>query len=205
MPQHTTDVQIHTLDLTGIDENNRFVVNMQCLNCRKWNSGSLQLYSNDKKEQPVFYAFGPDGDLASDDLEAPIQQHERVSDVIGLDLVPGEAGVPIIPDDPSEPRTATYDFGNGSSSAGSSSTWTIAIHALLMCFAFSIVFPGGYLLLRIFEKVWLHWIPQSAGVLVVLGGLGAGVAIPLKGGPGKVSSQLSSLWSAETDTIADME
>lgn len=185
MPKFTSDVGVNVLDLSGIDANNRFVVNMQCTNCRSWSGGSLQVMTGSKQvSQPVFYALGPDNDLASDDTSAAIDMHERHSDIGGLTLVPGPAGVPIIEDDPSEPRTSGGVIGggvSGDSDSGSNPLLSLAFHAFFMCFAFSIVFPSGYLLLRMFERVWLHWIPQSIGVLCVIAGFGAGIRATVKG------------------------
>lgn len=190
MPKFTSDVQVKALDLTGVDANNRFVVNMQCTNCRSWNGGDLQVMSGSKAvSQPVFYALGPNGDLSSDDTSASISIHERHSDITGLALVPGPAGVPIVTDDPSEPRTNDGGLTNGGSGTasggdsdgGSGPFLSLAFHAFFMCFAFALVFPGGYLLLRMFERVWLHWIPQTIGVLCVIAGFGAGIRATVRG------------------------
>lgn len=177
-PNFTVDVGVNVLELSGVDENNRFVVNMQCTNCRRWDGGSVKIMNGTKVAQPVFYALGPDVELESDDESAAIRQHEREPPMLDLFLVPGAAGVPIIEDDPSEPRRVSGEAGGtyeGPGSGGKSPMVSLALHAFFMCFAFSLIFPGGYMLLRVFERVWLHWIPQSIGVLCVVAGFGAGI------------------------------
>lgn len=182
MPTFTPDVNFTMLDLSGIDKNDRFVLNMQCFNCRSWQSGKVTI-SDGSKPQPVFYAFGPESDLASHDQNAPISQHSRYSVVQNLYLIPGTAGIPIVQDDPSEPRFVPGQNGTNTVNSGGSyqpTRWSLAVHAFFMCFAFSIVFPGGFLLLRLFERVWLHWIPQTFGVLCVIAGMGAGIRASIK-------------------------
>lgn len=182
MPQFTSDVNITTLEPTGIDKNNRFVLNMHCTNCRSWQGGKVTV-GDGSKTQPVFYALGPQGNFQSDDQNAAITQHQRNSDPLSLYLVPGTPGVPIVDGDPSETQTIagqnTTNGQNGPNSINNgeyqSTRWSLAVHAFFMCFAFAIIFPGGFLLLRLFDMVWLHWIPQSVGVLVVIGGLAAGI------------------------------
>ncbi|KAK5101955.1 hypothetical protein LTS08_004414 [Lithohypha guttulata] len=158
-PKFTADVGVNALELSGVDEKNRFVVNMQCTNCRQWDGGSVKITNGTKVAQPVFYALGPDVELESDDESAAIRQHEREPEMLDLFLVPGAAGVPIIEDDPSEPRRVSGGAGGTHESPGSggkSPMVSLALHAFFMCFAFSLIFPGGYMLLRVFEKSFGH-------------------------------------------------
>ena len=52
-----------------------------------------------------------------------------------------------------------------------------AFHALLMVGTFVILFPLGVMWLRIFNKVILHWLNQTLGVLVVIVGAGIGIYV----------------------------
>lgn len=62
-------------------------------------------------------------------------------------------------------------------------------HAIFMAGAFVILFPMGVLWLRIFQKVRLHWLTQTIGVLVVF--IGAGIGIHLSKQYNRVSKQSS--------------
>jgi hypothetical protein len=47
----------------------------------------------------------------------------------------------------------------------------------MMVAAFLVVFPAGYLFLRVFERVWLHWGVQSFALLMIFIGTGAGIGL----------------------------
>jgi hypothetical protein len=167
MPQHTEDVQVQVLEGTGI-HNGTFVVNAKCTNCRSWDGGSIKTTSTN---QAMIWAAGKAGELNDNDLNANIQQHvgyEHFS--LDLTKATGTGGVPVV-----DASTSTID----NSGPTDDDHWGGAsgFHAFLMVAAFLIAFPGGYLLLRVFEKVWIHWGVQSAGLILILLGMGVGIAI----------------------------
>jgi hypothetical protein len=49
-----------------------------------------------------------------------------------------------------------------------------------MVVAFLVVFPAGYLSLRVLEKVWLHWGVQSFALLMVCVGSAAGIGVSIR-------------------------
>jgi hypothetical protein len=167
MPQHTNDVQVQVLEGSGI-KNGTFVVNAKCTNCRTWDGGSLKTTST---SQPMIWAAGSAGELNTNDLNANIQQHQGYEH-FSLDLTKasGVGGVPVV-------DASTSTISSGSDIEGTEHWGASGFHAFLMVAAFLIGFPGGYLLLRVFEKVWLHWGVQSAGLVLILLGMGVGIAI----------------------------
>ena len=174
-PSHTKDVFVSLLDGSGI-ENNIFTINALCTGCRKWNGGELDVTSTSAN---MIWAIGPAWGLASDELDAPLRQHQ-LYDRFSMDLVQatGIAGVPVIA------ASNSTSGSSGSSDDGDGRGWTVspgvAAHALLMIVSFLILFPGGYLFLRIFEKVWLHWSIQSVGTLLVILASAVGIAVSKK-------------------------
>ena len=180
-PTYTDKVNTSILqDSTVTDD--KFVINFHCVGCRSWGEGEVDVSST---SAPFFYALGPEGSLQSDDKEARINQHEKHSDIFSLDMkaATGVNGVPVVgsagnststgDDDDNDDSEDGYDSAYGLSRG-------VALHAFVMCFAFAIVYPAGYLFLRIFERVWLHWGIQSFGVFLTCAGLGSGIAVSIK-------------------------
>lgn len=172
MPQHTDDVKVDVLAGSGVI-NNVFVVNAKCTGCRSWDGGSVDVDSTD---QDMIWALGPDGSLKSNDVSASISQHEGYNFFdLNLKDATGTGGVPSVSN-----NTNTDDdfddgpFGGGHANAG------VAFHAFLMVSAFLIVFPAGYLLLRILNKVIVHWAVQSFALLMVCVGTAAGIGISIR-------------------------
>jgi len=166
-PQTTNSVQVQLLSGSGII-NDTYVVNMKCSNCRSWSGGNADVLSDD---QDMIWAVGSSGEIKSNALDATIRQHAYYN-TFDLDFkaATGDAGVPVV-DSSSD---SVNVFGSGSRS---NSRRGIAFHAFLMVTAFLVVFPAGYLFLRVFEKVWLHWAIQSFALLMVTIGTGVGIAI----------------------------
>jgi Cytochrome domain of cellobiose dehydrogenase len=178
MPEHTDSVKITILPGSGV-ENNVFSVNAMCGGCRSWNGGSIDLKST---SQNMIWAIGPAWSLASDDLNAPIRQHQLYGTfALSMVAATGTAGVPLV----SAPGSVTTSPGsdgddddyNGSGPRGWNAPSKVVAHALLMIAAFLILFPGGYLTLRVFEKVPIHAGIQSVAMLFVIISTALGVSI----------------------------
>jgi len=170
MPQHTDNVQVEVLSGSGIIDGS-FVVNAKCTNCRSWNGGSVNV---DSTNQAMIWAAGPAGTLNSNDASATISKHEGYNFFnLNLKTATGAGGVPV-------PSSSTSTVVGGSSSDEGRWQHATGFHGFLMGVAFLIIFPGGYLALRVFEKVWLHWGMQSLALLMIVLGMVVGVAISKK-------------------------
>lgn len=179
MPQHTSDVQVNVLSGSGIIDGS-FVVNAQCTGCRSWSGGSVNV---DSTSQQMVWAAGPSGTLKSDDVSASINQHEGYNFFnLNLKAATGAGGVPV-PD-----TTSDSNIGPGPGPViGEGFRGGSGFHAFLMVAAFLFLFPAGYLFLRVFERVWLHWVIQSLALVLV--GVGAGVGIAISKRNNIVSNQ----------------
>ena len=171
-PSHTNDVQVSVLSGSGII-NDVFVVNARCDNCRSWNGGNVNV---DSTSQAMIWAAGSAATLESNDINANIHRHQGYSFFnLNLKTAQGAGGVPLVGAATNNNSTIVgnvdpvHDDDHFHGATG--------FHAFLMCAAFLIVFPGGVLLLRVFEKVILHWAVQSLALLMVFIGVGAGIAI----------------------------
>ncbi|EXJ76840.1 hypothetical protein A1O3_10485 [Capronia epimyces CBS 606.96] len=166
MPQHTTSVQVDVLAGSGI-VNGSFVINAKCTGCRSWSGGSVNTAST---SQNMIWAVGPTGNLQSNDVAASISQHEGY-DVFNLDFksATGTAGVPVLNSSSTTVDDSPISGGHFHGGGG--------FHGFIMCLAFAIVFPAGYLLLRTIQKVWVHWAVQTFGLVVVCIGTAVGIAV----------------------------
>ncbi|RMZ91089.1 hypothetical protein DV736_g1672, partial [Chaetothyriales sp. CBS 134916] len=172
-PQHTDDVTVVLFSGSGIT-NHVFNVNGMCIGCRNWTGGSLNITSTSAN---MIWALGPAVNLASNDLNASIRQHQRHGNFdMNLVQATGIGGVPTI--------GTSSNSSSGSSDSDGPPGWDVsprvAAHALLMILSFLIVFPGGFLFLRLFNRVWLHLGIQSFGALVVTLATAAGIAASKK-------------------------
>lgn len=168
MPSHTDAVKVQLLSGSGII-NNTYVVNAKCSDCRSWSGGSADVTNENQK---MLWALGRTGDIKTNALDASIQQHQTYN-TFSLDFkqATGEAGVPIVD------AANLVDTIEGIDNSANGSRRGIAFHAFLMVAAFLVVFPGGFLFLRVFEKVWLHWAVQSFALLMITIGTGVGIAV----------------------------
>ncbi|KIW19359.1 hypothetical protein PV08_03654 [Exophiala spinifera] len=172
MPQHTDEVKVDVLEGSGII-NDVFVVNAKCTGCRSWDGGSVDVDSDD---QDMIWALGPDGSLKSDDVSASISQHGEYNYFdLNLRDATGTGGVPSV----SESTTTDDDFHDGPFDSDHANAG-IAFHAFLMVSAFLIVFPAGYLLLRILNNVVVHWATQTFALLMVCVGTAAGIGLSIR-------------------------
>jgi hypothetical protein len=168
MPTHTNDVQVDVLSGSGI-VNGSFVVNAKCNKCRSWNGGKINV---DSTSQAMIWAVGPTGTLKSNDVSAQISKHEGYNFFnINLQAATGAGGVPVVS------SSSDTVIGGGPVGGDGHFRGATGFHAFLMVAAFLIVFPGGLLFLRVFEKVWLHWSVQSLALLMTILGMGVGIAI----------------------------
>lgn len=168
MPSHTDAVQVELLSGSGII-NNTYVVKAKCSDCRSWSGGNADVLSDNQK---MLWALGRSGDIKTNALDASIQQHQSYN-TFSLDFkqATGDAGVPVL--DASD----LVDNVGGIDNSGNNSRRGIVFHAFLMVAAFLVVFPCGFLFLRVFEKLWLHWAVQSFALLMITIGTGVGIAV----------------------------
>lgn len=170
-PRYTDNIQVQVLGGSGIIDGN-YVVNAKCSNCRTWSGGSVDVTDN---SVDMIWAIGSGGAIDSNDVQANIQQH-RTYNSFNLDFAAatGEAGVPV----PQAASNNTEIIGgpNAGQSFGGRGGAT-AFHAFVLVAAFLVVFPAGFLFLRVFEKVWLHWAVQSLALVMSAIGIGLGVSI----------------------------
>ncbi|RMZ78345.1 hypothetical protein DV738_g3863, partial [Chaetothyriales sp. CBS 135597] len=169
-PQYTDNVTVTLFGGSGIT-NGVFNVNAMCTGCRSWSGGSLDVTST---SADMIWALGPARILASSDVDANIVQHQVYGNIqMNLVEATGLGGVPIV-------GTGTNGSSSNSGSVGWSVTPGTAAHAGLMILAFLVAFPGGFLFLRLFNRVWLHLGIQSAGVVMVILGTAAGIVVSKK-------------------------
>ena len=169
MPDYYPNVTVDLLSGSGF-VNESYVVNAKCQNCRSWDGGSVDITSS---KQPMIWALGSSSDdVKSNSQSATILEHYAKGQ-FDLDMVAatGVGGVPVAN---ATSKTTVIDQGSGDHTLSS------GLHALLMVGSFVVGFPLGAILLRVFEKVWLHWIVQSFTALVVILGAAAGIYISEK-------------------------
>ncbi|KAF2404316.1 hypothetical protein EJ06DRAFT_546243 [Trichodelitschia bisporula] len=137
-----------------------------CLNCAD------QIGINPtSKNQGFIWALGPPGHSPrSNDVEAPLRMHRGhgyfgldMTKAVGKEMPPlGTASEGVV----TQNNKLTLDHDAGSPG-----------HAAVMGLAFVVVFPLGVLALRVLDKVKLHMVFQSIGLLLVLLGFGSGLYI----------------------------
>lgn len=192
MPQYTDSVNVTVLEGSQVTSSS-FIANFQCHDCRSWgNSGSVDVTST---SAPFIYAIGPSGTLQSNDQTAGINQHSETKNGWSLNMqqATGPGGIPL---------SGTSSSGSGNSSPNGSNNSTnsnngndnnnnndgdggniiyvpagVLFHGGVMGLAFAIIYPLGYLFLRVFEKVWLHAGVQSFALLLTFLGVGSGIAV----------------------------
>ena len=157
--------------LTNSDTNNsRYSARWDCFNCRDWKGGRLNV--SDEKQRMIF-AVGPRNiGLDTSDPDAALRRHDwyggfeiNMKKSLG-DNIAFEKFRPTKSDGASEvgDEVDDHDFASPA-------------HAVFMVGAFVILFPFGIIWLRIFGKVWLHWLTQAVGVLAIFIGAGIGIVL----------------------------
>lgn len=169
-PVYTPDIKVEALEGTGLVNNSRYVFNGRCSNCRTWNGGSLDVTS---ESQSFLYATGPDGDIDSDALDAPLKMHLTYGN-FKLDMVHAtttSSAAPVIPVSNTTDLVATVQ---GLSVTDKRDTAAQA-HAVIMVICFVGLFPFGILVLRLGNWVRWHAVNQGLASIGVIVGFGLGV------------------------------
>jgi hypothetical protein len=200
MPLYTGVVGYSLLEGSGLingSDGIDMVANIRCTNCRSWAGGRLDVTSD---SQPMIYAVGAAEDqLQTNDHTATIHQHVGFGKFT-LDMV-AATGAGGIPSNTSQQTGATHesDENNGPGPGR-------GLHVLFMCGTFLVLFPAGFLFLRLFERLWVHIAFQSAGLFFTLLGAASGIALSIKGnkvGLRSASLSLSQPFLNVNDTITD--
>ena len=173
-PLYTGAVGYQLLEGSGVINDtfgSNLVANVRCTNCRSWAGGSVNVKST---SQPMIYAIGDaEDELQTDDHTATIHQHDGYGQfTMNMVAATGAGGIPS--DTSKQTGTVHEDDQGGSGGPGG------ALHALFMCGSFIVLFPAGYLFLRIFERVWIHIAFQSFGLFATLLGSASGIALSIK-------------------------
>lgn len=172
MPQHADDIKF--IDMGSEVDSGNFVVKGMCQNCRSWDGGSLDTSAS---AQPMIWGTGPAGSLESDDLNARISVHQSKGRFnIDMRDATGTPGVPQF--DLSNTTTSSGPPPRSDSAVSSllDKSPIIIAHAVLMVLTFLILFPAGYALLRLFDKVLIHAGIQSVAAIVVVIASALGIA-----------------------------
>lgn len=94
-PVYSSDIHVEALEGTGLVNETKYVYNGRCTNCRSWNGGRIDVAS---ASQNFVYATGPDGDIDSDDLSAPLRFHLNYGSFqANMIQATGLGAVPVIP------------------------------------------------------------------------------------------------------------
>lgn len=173
MPTYTGNVGWSLLAGSGIIKDSSgtlLVANVRCVSCRSWASGNVDVTST---TQPMIYAIGGGYDqIATNDHTATLLQHAGYGQ-FNFDMV-AATGAGGIPSDTTVQRGVSDAVNEGGPGPGS------ALHALFMGGTFIVLFPAGYLFLRIFKRVWIHIAFQSVGLFATLLGAASGIALSIK-------------------------
>ena len=171
-PHYTSAVGVALLEGSGIQEDGHtMVANFRCSHCYSWDHGSLAVTS---KSQPMIYAIGPpDQNIQSSSVMQNINQHIALG-MFNMDLsaASGVGGVPA----PTNQQVGVSGVEEEGDVGGPGS----GMHALFMVGSFVVLFPAGYLFLRLFERLWVHVAFQSLGLFAVLLGAASGIAISVR-------------------------
>ncbi|KAG9568841.1 CBD9-like protein, partial [Aureobasidium melanogenum] len=158
----------------AIHESGFFTVDAHYQNSSSWMQHHIDMSSS---EQPFIFALGPKLSHSNGGSPTATIQRHVVYGRFTMDMTKAVSD--------SAP-SANGDNGawirSGASEAyGVSSDYDVgsAIHAVVMCLAFVIVFPLGALLLR-FISVRVHYMVQLAASILVIIGLGTGVYISME-------------------------
>lgn len=170
---HSEPTYNKTVDYTITGKSGIFqktiIVQGTCTNCMSWQGGSLDVNS---KVQPFFYALGPeDIQLSSNSREADLRRHERYGQ-FNVDMIAAFGDPGLFPGDLSKIRNSSivghdqddYDYGS-------------TAHAVLMVGTFVILLPFGAAILRLQNRIVVHWITQSIGILLAIVGMGIGINV----------------------------
>ncbi|KAH8820884.1 hypothetical protein F5884DRAFT_850131 [Xylogone sp. PMI_703] len=160
-PTYTSKVEYTILDNSGINKVNKtMTVNAKCSNCRKWNSGSLNITSN---AENFIYATGPPGSLKTNSESADTKRHNKYG-TFQMDLTKavGAAGVPAL--------IVNSTVGTKQDSNTNDNDFPSALHGALMVLTFFGLMPLGVFLLRILERPRFHgWNMEISAAIAIIG------------------------------------
>ena len=174
MPEWYNGTVVNVLEGSEVTDD-KFIVNLHCKGCRSWGDGSMDTTSTRGR---FFYALGPSGDdLKSDDYSQRIDTHPRHPKqfTMNINAAIGVNGVPAFESDDSDNSDDNGDSFVDAIIAIRSGG--LVFHAIIMAFAFTIVFPLGYLFVKVFDRIWLHWGTQVFGTLLAIIGAIIGMRI----------------------------
>ncbi|KAK1823948.1 hypothetical protein LTR12_001690 [Friedmanniomyces endolithicus] len=158
-----------------------------CHNATKWSNGALNIGASASKTQPMIFALGPGGhgpasNLQSDDVSAGLVRHTAYS-TFTMDITQAlskDSTTAGVPRPNGGPNNSTYTLSGASTSTPKSDHDPApAIHGLVMCLSFVIIFPLGALLLRTLNRVILHAVVQAIGFFLVCCASAGGIVISL--------------------------
>lgn len=195
MPSYTSDVSISVLNSSQVTSD-KFIADFRCENCRSWNGGSVDVTSD---SAPFIYAIGNSGSMQSTSQEEDIQFHSSFKNGWTLDMkqATGTAGVPLSGSSTGSTGStnstgstgSTGNNNNNSTSSGNDNgnnndgpqyiyvSGGVLFHGGVMALAFGLIYPLGYLFLRLFERVWLHAGTQTFAMILTFLGVGSGIAV----------------------------
>ncbi|KAH0548563.1 hypothetical protein GP486_007893 [Trichoglossum hirsutum] len=144
-PSFDEDIDVDLLDGSGIF-NYTYVVKAVCHNCRRWNSGALNVNTT---KQPWIYAVGPGRPFSSNSKTASIGLHDAYGEfTMNMIQATGAGGVPDL---------ATSMSGAASvGSAHTSFNYFKLFHALFMSSVFVFLYPLGIISARVFGWIRIH-------------------------------------------------
>ncbi|KAF2813183.1 CBD9-like protein [Mytilinidion resinicola] len=162
--------------------NKTLLVNGHCTNFTAAQSGKNgdSKLNFDSTQQSFIFGLGPTSHtLHSNDLDAGIRRHTEYG-TFQMDLTKATVhdGDGVTP-----PKGAAAWTNSNSGKAEDVTTgdmdYIIPVHAVAMCGAFVLLYPGGVLLLRVLEKVmWHAWMQGLATIIAILG-VGLGIKLSL--------------------------
>lgn len=177
MPTHDDAADVSLLEGTGIVDG-RMVANVRCANCQQWDGGSMSLSSASSE---WIYAYLSGSPIASDDLNAPITQHDT-NGAFQWDLTQASGG------SSTNPFTDAATNGSSSTASSNQNSWTRMspseqntmrlAHGVLASLAFIAIFPLGGILVRVTHLphlAWVHGGLQITGYAIFVSAAGIGI------------------------------
>ncbi|KAK4552905.1 hypothetical protein LTR86_010037 [Recurvomyces mirabilis] len=160
--------------------NSTMTVNAMCSNATKWLEGSLD-FTN--KAQPFIFAVGPGSpggsNLQSNSMTAGLRRHEAYG-TFTMDMTKAVSSTDVGVPRPNSSGSSYTQTDATFQTAKADNDPAPAIHALIMCVMFVIIFPLGALILRVFNRVILHaWVQGLGFVLVTMASAG-GIVISMQ-------------------------
>lgn len=172
-PQYTSTVNVTVMESThyDADSDGGYFIDFHCTECRSWDGGKYSIDTTDVSASMI-WAIGSGDQVKSNALDATIHQHDDPNSggfTLDLKQATGPGGFP---------SGADLNGSNGGSGGGPSSlTIGTGFHALFMIGGFLVVLPAGFLALRVFERVWMHWAIQSFGLFLIVCGSVGGIVL----------------------------